>query len=321
MLTFPDFKEKQIVFVNQSLTQKIHFSNDNLVLKDTQTKKVINRVSCYKIFALFLLGDITLTSVFLRKSQCYGFCIVFLTRNFSFYGILGSQTEGNFLLRSKQYNFTRSLELAKRLVYNKLGNQAQLIQKIRQKTDSQVSAIEVIMRYQEAALQAEDTMVLLGVEGYASKVFFQNYFEKMGWNGRKPRVKHDELNVLLDIGYTFLFNFIECNIRLYGFDIYKGLYHTLFYERKSLVCDLIEPFRCVIDQALYRAYRLKQVCLNDFSNKNNQYYIQYKHINKYTEIFFVAIVKIQNELFHYIQSYYRQFMKDGKVESFPVFKI
>ena len=72
------------------------------------------------------------------------------------------------------------------------------------------------------------------------------------------------------------FNFIECNLRLYGFDIYRGFYHTLFYERKSLVCDLVEPFRCIIDQAIYRAYRLKQIDLNDFGHKNHQYYLQYK---------------------------------------------
>ncbi len=321
MLSLPDFKEKQIIFVNNNLSKRIHFSNDNLVLKDIETNKVINRVSCFKIFALFLVGDISLTSVFLRKSQKYGFCIVFLTRNFGFYGLLGSQTEGNFLLRDKQYKIDHSLDLAKHIVYNKIGNQIALIKKIRKKTSTHTSAIELLERYQIEAMEAEDTKVLLGVEGYASKVFFQAYFKDANWQSRKPRTKIDELNVLLDIGYTYLFNFVECNLRLYGFDIYRGFYHTLFYERKSLVCDLVEPFRCIIDRAVYRAHRLKQINLDDFGCKNNQYYLNYKNINKYTAIFFKAIIEVQEDIFRYIQKYYRSFMKASDIDKYPVFKV
>ena len=321
MLSLPDFKEKQIIFVNNNLSKRIHFSNDNLVLKDIESNKVINRVSCYKIFALFLVGDISLTSVFLRKSQKYGFCIIFLTRNFSFYGLLGAQTEGNFLLRNKQYKTNHNLALAKHIVHNKIGNQVSLLRKIRKKTPEHTSAVDLIERYQEESIMAEDAKMLLGVEGYASRVFFQTYFKDANWKGRRPRSKSDELNVLLDIGYTYLFNFVECNLRLYGFDIYKGFYHTLFYERKSLVCDLIEPFRCIIDQAIYRAHRIGQINLDDFGCKNKQYYLSYKNINKYTSLFFKAIVEVQEEIFKYIQKYYRSFMKNLDMNEYPIFKI
>ena len=321
MLSLPDFKEKQIVFVNNNLSKRIHFSNDNLILKDIESNKVVNRVSCYKIFALFVVGDISLTSVFLRKSQKYGFCIVFLTRSFGFYGLLGSQTEGNFLLRNKQYKMEHPLTLARHIVHNKLGNHIALIKKIRKKTPEHTSAVELVGRYQEEALRAEDAKILLGVEGYASKVFFRAYFKDAAWRGRKPRAKIDELNVLLDIGYTYLFNFVECHLRLYGFDIYKGFYHTLFYERKSLVCDLVEPFRCIIDQAIFRAHRLKQIDLNDFGHKNNQYYLSYKNTNKYTSLFFKAIIEVQEEIFKYVQKYYRSFMKGLPADQYPVFKI
>ena len=52
----------------------------------------------------------------------------------------------------------------------------------------------------------------------------------------------------MDIGYTYLFNFIDALLRLYGFDTYLGFYHKEFYQRKSLVCDVVEPFRCIIDK-------------------------------------------------------------------------
>ena len=274
MLSLPDYKEKQLIFVDHSIHYKLQFSSDNLVIRDTKEDKVINQISCYRIFAIFIIGDISITTVLMRKADHYGFSVVFLTRNFNCYAMIGSQTDGNVLLRKKQYNSSHNFDIAKRIVYNKLENQISLLKSIRSKVEEEQEAIEVIRKYQSNILTLiaeqnstnldldtslsneipsttlEDGSIvqeLLGIEGYSSKVFFQTYYKDMNWKGRKPRVKHDELNVLLDIGYTFLFNFIEAHLRLYGFDLYSGVYHTVFYQRKSLVCDLVEPFRCIID--------------------------------------------------------------------------
>jgi len=82
--------------------------------------------------------------------------------------------------------------------------------------------------------------------------------------GRYPRTKIDKNNLLLDMGYTFLFHFIETLLCLYGFDLYEGFYHKRFYQRKSLVCDVQEPFRCIIDEALKKAYNLGRISEKDF---------------------------------------------------------
>ncbi len=84
--------------------------------------------------------------------------------------------------------------------------------------------------------------VLLGVEGSASRIYFKAFFEEFGWRSRCPRAKQDRLNLLLDIGYSQLFYFIETLLHLYGFDVYKGVYHQTFYQRKSLVCDFSRTF-------------------------------------------------------------------------------
>lgn len=41
-------------------------------------------------------------------------------------------------------------------------------------------------------------------------------------------MKCDPLNTLMDIGYTYLFNFADAHLRLYGFDTYMGVYHQVF---------------------------------------------------------------------------------------------
>ena len=96
----------------------------------------------------------------------------------------------------------------------------------------------------------------------------------MDWMGRYPRTKIDKNNLLLDMGYTFLFHFLEALLLLYGFDIYEGFYHRRFYQRKSLVCDIEEPFRAIIDEAMRKSFNLGQIKNSDFGFTNGQYFLK-----------------------------------------------
>ena len=87
-------------------------------------------------------------------------------------------------------------------------------------------------------------------------------------------MKSDVMNVTLDIGYSILFNFMESFIRMFGFDLYVGVYHRLWFKRKSLVCDLMEPFRCIIDHAVLLAFNRKQFSEKDFTAIEAYYAIE-----------------------------------------------
>jgi len=143
----------------------------------------------------------------------------------------------------------------------------------------------------------------------------------MEFKGRKPRCKNDILNLLLDIGYHYLFNFIEANLELYGFDTYCGVYHKFFFQRKSLVCDIIEPFRCIIDRRLRKSFNLNQINPDDFGFKNGQYFIKREFNKKYTKIFLKEILKHKEPIFLYAQTYYRSFVKDKGIKDYPRFDL
>jgi CRISPR-associated protein Cas1 len=160
----------------------------------------------------------------------------------------------------------------------------------------------------------------LGYEGNIAKIFFSSYFAEMNWKGRKPRTKYDITNTLLDRGYTTLFNFVESLLRIYGFDIYCGIYHQFFFQRKSLVCDIVEPFRCIIDQSIRKANNLQIIDKKDFEAYDNQFTLPYKNSKKYSKIFLEAIMNHKEEIFLYIQSYYRCFITD-KTSKIPNFII
>ena len=144
-------------------------------------------------------------------------------------------------------------------------------------------------------------------------------FRDCNWIVRRPRVKHDPINSLQDTGYTMLFNFIEGLLGLYGFDVYKGVYHQCFYQRKSLVCDLIEPFRPIVDARIKKAYGLGQIKKEDFIEVNKQYRLFGKKSQPYIAWLLKAILKHKNPMFFYVQQYYRCFMQEKLIKDYPIF--
>ena len=319
MMSFPDFNYKQTIFYFSAKESALSFKADNIVIKD-ENGKVVQQHSCHRVFALFIIGNITLTNVVLKKSKQFNFPVILLSRNFKIDTYFNNSAEGNFLLRKKQYTHTEdNLLISKEFIKQKISNQISLLDNLRYRTKKENEIIDKMHTIEPA--KAMNIQELLGIEGYASKIFFPLYFKQLNWIRREPRTKRDINNLLLDIGYTYLFNFIEAMTAIYGFDIYCGVYHTFFYQRKSLICDFVEPFRCIIDQRLRKSYNLNQINSDDFSIKNNQYFLTYKNQGKYTKLFMKDILKYKKEIFLYIQGYYRWFIKNKPLEQFPKFNI
>ena len=320
MLSHPDFKEKQIILVLLSHGDKLSFKNDNIIVSD-ENKKIKLQSSCYRIFSLFVVGHLTITTGLLQRAKKFGFSIVWMSHSLKPYSHWNTSAEGNVLLRKRQYNYN-SQAIAQKLVQNKIGNQIEVLRKIRNKNSELKKDIQHLTKYyNDLNSVIKEPKRILGLEGMASKIYFQALFKEYQWIARRPRTKIDITNCLLDIGYTILFNFIESLLNLYGFDIYQGVYHKLFYQRKSLVCDLVEPFRPLIDSRIRKAYRLNQIKSSDFSVVQNQYMIFGKKSLPYLQLFINELIENKEDLFKYVQSYYRAFINNRSIEKYPYFNI
>ena len=117
------------------------------------------------------------------------------------------------------------------------------------------------------------------------------YFDNVQWNGRKPRIKSDYVNVVLDIGYTMLFNIVDAMLQVYGFDTYYGVFHKCFYMRKSLVCDIMEPIRPIIDYEVRKAINLGQCKIDDFEKYDEHWCLKYKNNPQYIQFLMQAIME------------------------------
>lgn len=317
MLSANDFSKKQIVFVFCNEGEKLNILNDNLVIK-TKEGKVKYQISCYRLFVVYVVGTTSISTVFIQKAKKFGFAIALYNYGLRPYQLFGLKNEGNTLLRQKQYQY-QSLDLARYLVKNKIANQRALLMKKRNKDKDYKIAITKIDLYIKQLPSCTQLSDIMGVEGAVSRIYFKTHFDNVNWDVRCPRVKHDMVNSLLDLGYTLLFSFLEVLLNIYGFDVYYGVMHRLFYMRKSLVCDIIEPFRVLIDEQIKKSINLDQFKEIDFEVKNNQYYLKWEKSPEYVAILMEPILSNKEIIFHYIQDYYRAFMKEKELSAYPWF--
>lgn len=317
MLSFPDFKEKRILFIHaeygyENLLQLI---NDNI--RFIRNKEAIDQISCHIVFAIFIVGDISITTALLKKLSSYGISVFFLNHNLAVKAAVMAEAEGNYFLRQKQYTSTKELAVATNIVANKIDSQESVLRKCKKSYD-----VKVFKHARTMLKNVKDIQQLLGIEGNVGKTYFQTLFAEFGWVRRAPQTKEDITNFLLDIGYTYLFNFCDALLRLFGFDTYKGYYHQLFFQRKSLVCDVMETMRPTIDYQLLKSFHLKQINEKDFVFKNARFEFKdgYKTAKAYSAIFLQVINNNKEDIYTYVLNFYRYIMDDVKYH-FPEFNV
>ena len=323
MFTNKDVEYRTIFVINCIKERNLRVSNGELLLEEAEAKKTLTKLPFQKILALFVIGHIHITTPLIEKCKKYNVALVVMKPSFRIVFYWSNSAEANYLLRQKQYQLPKEdITIAKRIVYNKVLNQLALLHKTRKCDALTVEAKDICQKALSCWVEeAVEYNQLVGIEGYVSKVFFSAYYQDLGWKCRQPRVKNDAINATLDIGYTMLFNYIECFVRMFGFDVYVGVYHRLWFKRKSLICDLVEPFRCIVDRAVRIAYNRKQFKTNDFQNYKGEFRLKIEKNADYARVFFDALIPYKMEIFKFIRSNYRCFMQNKDVGTYPIFEI
>ena len=118
MLGKPEFMKKQILFLFSNQGEKLSFRNDNLVIKN-KDGTIKYQMTCYRIFAVFIIGEISITSGLIRRARKFEFVLCLMTSSFRVYSIIGNRMEGNTMLHHKQYEYDGD-DLARFIVLNKI---------------------------------------------------------------------------------------------------------------------------------------------------------------------------------------------------------
>lgn len=83
----------------------------------------------------------------------------------------------------------------------------------------------------------------------------------------------------------------------------------------------MEPFRCIIDRQVRKAFNTGQCKVDDFKLIKGEFHLKYELSSEYTKMFYSALIPYKMEVFIYIRDYYRSFMQQKSVDSYPQFQI
>lgn len=124
------------------------------------------------------------------------------------------------------------------IVKHKIHNQAMLLKKLK------IDEYEKLLEYEASVEEGDST----NREGHAAKVYFNLLFGK-----RFIRGSDDNINKGLDYGYSILLSTINKEVVSKGYITQIGINHKSEFNQFNLTCDLMEPFRPLIDEIVYNS--------------------------------------------------------------------
>jgi CRISPR-associated protein Cas1 len=204
-----------------------------------------------------------------------------------FHGTSSCLPSKNIELRRRQFaeaaDSGACLRLARGLVAAKIENQRTLLRRNGNPSETVLRGLKDLAA---AATEAASLAILLGTEGNAARMYFQNLpgmlrprgggagaetpeFE-FGFERRNRRPPEDPINALLSFAYAVLARDFTVACWTAGLDPYLGFFHQPRFGRPALALDLMEEFRPVIaDSAVLTAVNTGVVRATDFIRRGN----------------------------------------------------
>lgn len=168
------------------------------------------------------------------------------------------------MIRRKQLEAAEQnsgISLVVSMIKQKLNNQIAFLKKLKyarpekkERFDAPVYTIENSLASLDLELTdlEESRSLIMGFEGAAGRAYFSCISrlmpEKYRFKGRSKRPALNPFNAVLNYCYGVLYSRVEKACIIAGLDPFVGFMHTDNYNKKSLVFDLIEPFRIFADQ-------------------------------------------------------------------------
>lgn len=246
---------------------KISYKNRFLVVKQENDEKYIHLSEIDTIIVDSI--SVSISAYLLKELSDNKINIIFCDEKHNPFGELSSYySRHNTSKKIKEqisWEQSRMDELWSKIVKNKIMNQALLLNKI----DS--DKYDWMMEYIDEVALGDET----NREGISAKVYFNELF---GMNF--IRNDNDEINAALNYGYAILLSTVNKEIVSNGYLTQLGIHHKNEYNEFNLSCDLMEPFRVIIDNFVYynRARELDSNYKLDIINIfNNTYKYQGKN--------------------------------------------
>jgi CRISPR-associated protein Cas1 len=223
-------------------------------------------VSAHKVRSILLATGAVLSTDAIELANRHNIDLVFLDRHGDpFARVWQTKMGSTAAIRRRQLEVAEGpegLAFVREWVQAKLRHQQEFLEELRQRRpgneavfDSPLATLrDCLARVGEVAGTVDEQRgTLMGLEGTAGRVYFgcigQLVPDSYRFTGRSRQPARDGFNAMLNYSYGVLYSLVERACIVAGLDPFVGFLHTDNYGKKSLVFDLIEPFRILGDRA------------------------------------------------------------------------
>lgn len=226
---------RTVVISKQS---KISYKNRFLVVKQENDEKYIHLSEIDTIIVDSIA--VSISSYLLKELSDNKINIIFCDEKHNPFGELKSyylahNSSKKIIIQNKWSQKTKD-SLWQLIVKNKITNQALMLNKI--KSDN----YNLVLSYVSMVTLGDKT----NREGHAAKVYFNALF-----GNTFVRNNSDEINAALNYGYAILLSTVNKEVISNGYLTQLGIHHKNEFNQFNLTCDLMEPFRIIIDNFVY----------------------------------------------------------------------
>ncbi len=207
-------------------------SENNLIVKNDEIKKL----HLDDIDNIIIENDqCTITLKLLNKLSDKNICVT----------ICDSYHNPNLVINRLYGNSRRSKRLNKQISWsdNRKDQLWQIL--VKRKIKTQLNNLCEIQKYSHKLEQYIENVQIKDItnrEAVAAKTYFKEFF-----GDSFKRGEEDSINLALNYGYSILLASINRIILSKGYMLELGIHHINEYNKFNLSCDMIEPFRYIVD--------------------------------------------------------------------------
>ncbi len=309
------------ILVVQTPGAQIGQRGDQLVvsLKGEEVRKLPGQ----QVRAIYLYGAIQLTAQAADTCLELGVDVAWFSPAGRFLGLLRGLPASGVDARRGQYRLFElpgvRLQLGREVIRAKIHNQRVMLMR---NGDVPERVLQLLGGFRDATDSARDLTELLGIEGSAAALYFEQFESmlkqrgdwKFDWRGRNRRPPRDPVNALLSMGYSMLAKELTGVCHTVGLDPFLGFMHQPRYGRPALALDLMEEFRpLVADSVAISLVNRGELGPEDFIRSANGTFLNERGRKAFWEAWFRRLdTEVSHPEFSYKMAYRRMLEVQGR---------
>ncbi len=261
-------------------TQGTSLTIQNKRLEVSQNGETLGQALLHSVSRICIFGAAHLSYQLIDHCLRNGITVHYFSTHGKYKGMLYGQEIMSYKILEQhlQTSDRDALPLIKQIIAGQITSRISMLKRKSIPTDQLQEALKKIPN-------ARSIDSLRGMEGHAAAAYWNAFPQVLStpsfFNGRSKRPPKDIANSLLSLGYVLMTSEIEPHVRYYGLNPYRGFLHQFRHGRKSLVLDLLEQFRPVIERFTVNMLNKQQLGRKHFTKEGIGYYLTDEGKRKY----------------------------------------